>query len=98
VFPSEYEGFGAPLVEAMLLGTPVVCADHPAMREVVGDAGVIVSERSGEAWAAGLRAAIAAADALTAAGHERAAAFTLERSGEALAAAYRTVASIGEAG
>ena len=98
VFPSEYEGFGAPLVEAMLLGTPVVCADHPAMREVVGDAGVIVSERSGEAWAAGLSAAIAAADSLAAAGHERAAAFSLERSGEALAAAYRTVASIGAAG
>lgn len=98
VFPSEYEGFGAPLVEAMQLGTPVVCGDHPAMREVVGDAGVVVSERSGEAWAAGVRAAIASAGTLVAAGHVRAAAFTLERSGATLASAYRRVASIGEAG
>jgi glycosyltransferase involved in cell wall biosynthesis len=98
VFPSEYEGFGAPLVEAMMLGTPVVCGDHPAMREVVGAAGVVVTDRSGEAWAAGVRAAVAAADELTVAGHARAAAYTLERSGEALAAAYQTVASIGPAG
>lgn len=98
VFPSEYEGFGAPLVEAMQLGTPVVCGDHPAMREVVGDAGVVVSERSGEAWAAGVRAAIASAGTLVAAGHVRAAAFTLERSGATLASAYRRVASIGAAG
>jgi alpha-1,3-rhamnosyl/mannosyltransferase len=98
VFPSEYEGFGAPLVEAMMLGTPVVCGDHPAMLEVVGDAGVIVTERSGEAWASAVQAAVAAADALSVAGRNRAAAFTLERSGEALAAAYRTVASIGAAG
>jgi hypothetical protein len=65
---------------------------------VVGDAGVVVSERSGEAWAAGVRAAIASAGTLVAAGHVRAAAFTLERSGATLASAYRRVASIGEAG
>ncbi len=98
VFPSEYEGFGAPLVEAMMLGTPVVCGDHPAMREVVGDAGIVVTERSGEAWATAVGAAVGSADALAAAGRERALAFTLERSGEALAAAYRTVASIGAPG
>ena len=38
---SEYEGFGAPLVEAMALGTPVVCSDNAAVREVVGDAALV---------------------------------------------------------
>ena len=42
VFPSEYEGFGAPVVEAMALGTPVVCSDQAALAEVVGDAGIVL--------------------------------------------------------
>ena len=50
VFPSEYEGFGAPVVEAMALGTPVICADQPALVEVVGDAGLVLA-RDADAWA-----------------------------------------------
>ena len=50
VFPSEYEGFGAPVVEAMALGTPVICADQPALVEVVGDAGLVLP-RDADAWA-----------------------------------------------
>ncbi|MCW5941200.1 MAG: glycosyltransferase family 4 protein [Fimbriimonadaceae bacterium] len=38
VFPSLYEGFGIPVLEAMLLGAPVLSSDHPAMVEVGGDA------------------------------------------------------------
>ena len=41
VFPSEYEGFGAPLIEAMALGTPVICSDATCLPEVVGDAAVV---------------------------------------------------------
>jgi glycosyltransferase involved in cell wall biosynthesis len=37
VFPSLYEGFGLPPLEAMAKGTPVVSSDHPCMREVLGD-------------------------------------------------------------
>ena len=42
VFPSEYEGFGAPVVEAMTLGTPVVCSNKTSLPEVVGDAGIVL--------------------------------------------------------
>jgi glycosyltransferase involved in cell wall biosynthesis len=96
VFPSEYEGFGAPLVEAMDLGTPIVCSGQAAVREVVGEAAVIVDEPSvsarGEAFAAGVRGAIARRDELVAAGRVRRGAFTLEVSGAALQRAYRQAA------
>lgn len=39
VYPSEYEGFGIPLLEAMMQGCPVVCADNSSLPEVVGEAG-----------------------------------------------------------
>ena len=41
MFPSEYEGFGAPVLEAMALGTPVVCSDRAALPEVAGDAALV---------------------------------------------------------
>ena len=53
VFPSEYEGFGAPVLEAMVLGTPVLSSDRAALPEVVGDAG-LVRPPTVEAWADGL--------------------------------------------
>jgi alpha-1,3-rhamnosyl/mannosyltransferase len=93
VFPSEYEGFGAPLVEAMVLGTPVVCSAHPAVREVVGAAAVVVEEPTGEAWADGVATALARRAELVASGWARRAAFTIAASGLALAGAYRQAAS-----
>ena len=91
-FPSEFEGFGAPLVEAMALGTPVLCSDAPAVTEVVGDAGQVVAEASGAAWAAGLAELERRRGDLVAAGRRRRGAFTIERSGRAIAAAYRQAA------
>jgi alpha-1,3-rhamnosyl/mannosyltransferase len=89
VFPSEFEGFGAPVVEAMALGTPVVCSAADALVEVVGDAAVIVATREGAAWADGVVAARAQRDDLVARGRRRRDAFTVDASGRALAAAYR---------
>jgi glycosyltransferase involved in cell wall biosynthesis len=98
VFPSEYEGFGAPLVEAMTLDTPIVASAQPAVREVVGDAGILVGDgdgdsADGEAWASAVCDAIGHRDRLVAAGRSRREAFTLEASGAALAAAYRQAAA-----
>jgi alpha-1,3-rhamnosyl/mannosyltransferase len=90
VFPSEYEGFGAPLVEAMALGTPIVCSTAAAVTEVAGDAAVIVPERTGPAWAEGVSLARRRRQELVVRGRARRAAFTLAASGAALADAYRS--------
>ena len=88
VFPSEYEGFGAPVVEAMALGTPVVCSDQAALVEVVGQAGIVLP-RTVDAWSDALERVTQDRDAMIAAGRTRAADFTAARSGAALAEAYR---------
>ena len=93
VFPSEYEGFGAPVVEAMALGTPVICSDQPALAEVVADAGIVLP-RDAEAWADALDVLTRRGLELRAAGRRRAASFTAERSGAGLAAAYRTALDV----
>jgi glycosyltransferase involved in cell wall biosynthesis len=49
-FPSEFEGFGLPPLEAMACGVPVVCSDAASLPEVVGDAGVLVPPRDVGAW------------------------------------------------
>ena len=94
VFPSEYEGFGAPVVEAMALGTPVVCSDQPALVEVVGDVG-LTRPLELEAWADVLDIVDRDASAMRSAGRRRASSFTAERSGAGLAAAYRAALAIG---
>ncbi len=43
VFPSKYEGFGLPILEAMACGTPTIAADTSSLPEVVGEAGLLVS-------------------------------------------------------
>ncbi len=96
VFPSEYEGFGAPLVEAMVLGTPIVCSAQAAVREVVGAAAVVVEgnagEPAGEAWAAAVDRARSSRAELVAAGRVRRQLFTIATSGAALSAVYHRAA------
>lgn len=94
VFPSEYEGFGAPVVEAMSLGTPVICSDQPALAEVVGAAGLVLP-LAPDAWADALDVIADRTVEMRAGGHERARAFTIERSGAALADAYDLAVRIG---
>ena len=94
VFPSEYEGFGAPVVEAMALGTPVICSDQPALGEVVGDAGVVLPLVR-DAWSDALAVVERRRDRLVADGHRRALDFTSVSSGSDLAAAYRLALATG---
>lgn len=54
LFPSLYEGFGLPALEAMACGTPVLCSRVPALVETMGDAAVLLSPTDSEAWARAL--------------------------------------------
>ncbi|HUI18748.1 MAG TPA: glycosyltransferase [Alphaproteobacteria bacterium] len=51
VFPSRFEGFGMPVVEAMACGTPVLCADATSLPEIAGDAGLCLPPLDVERWA-----------------------------------------------
>jgi glycosyltransferase involved in cell wall biosynthesis len=55
LFPSLYEGFGLPALEAMLLGTPVICANTASLPEVVGDAALMVDPYDSAALANAIR-------------------------------------------
>jgi alpha-1,3-rhamnosyl/mannosyltransferase len=88
VFPSEYEGFGAPVIEAMALGTPVICSDRTSLPEVVGDAGVVLP-LTAQAWSRALTTVRVRRQEFVAAGYERSRMFTVATSAEALIRAYR---------
>lgn len=88
VFPSEYEGFGAPVIEAMALGTPVVVSDRTCLPDIVGDAGIVLP-LDHEAWAGALDLIRTRHDDLVSSAQRRIELFTAEESGRALAGAYR---------
>jgi glycosyltransferase involved in cell wall biosynthesis len=95
VFPSLWEGFGWPPLEAMASGTPVVCSDRGSLGEVVGDAALIVNPDEPQAIAEGIARVLdeeQLRQSLVLKGLQRAKLFTWERAAEQTFQVYREVA------
>lgn len=94
IYPSVYEGFGLPVLEAMACGTPVITSNVSSMPEIVGDAGVLLTPNDSQALARSLLELIngpVIRQELSKKGLERAAAFTWDRTAEKTVAVYRHV-------
>jgi len=93
-FPSLYEGFGLPVIEAMACGAPVLTSNLSATAEVAGDAALLVDPASGDAIRDGLRRLLMDADLraeYAQRGIERAARFSWRRAADETHGVYRRV-------
>jgi glycosyltransferase involved in cell wall biosynthesis len=92
VFPSLYEGFGLPVLEAMARGVPVACSDRSSLPEVAGDAALLFDPEDVRAIAGALEQLLtdeALAQRLREAGRLRAETFSWQRTAEGTLASYR---------
>ena len=96
VFPTLFEGFGLPVLEAMARGCPVIGSDIPVLHEVGGDDMAYFDPHDPVAIATAVRAVVGDTDTqarLAAAGRKRAATFTWQRAADATADVYRRLAA-----
>ena len=92
VFPSLYEGFGIPVLEAMASGAPVVTSRGGATEEVAGGAAVLVDPLDVGAIAAGIEEAVSRREELRALGLERATAYSWKGVADAVERVWRELA------
>jgi glycosyltransferase involved in cell wall biosynthesis len=92
VYPSLYEGFGIPVLEAMACGTPVVTSRGGATEEVAGGAAVLVDPRDPSSVAAGIEEAQRRRDSLVEVGRARASMFTWRRAADLVEDLWRELA------
>ena len=94
VYPSLYEGFGIPPLEAMSFDCPVVCSNSSSIPEVVGDAAVFFDPDSGESMGQALMKVasdVSLRQALVARGRERIKMFSWQRCAKQTIDVYRSV-------
>ena len=96
-FPSLHEGFGIPVLEAMVQGAPVVCSDIASLEEVTGGAAILLPALDVERWA-GVIGEVAADDerrsSLKAAGYLRASQFSWEKTAGETHAIYEELVGV----
>jgi glycosyltransferase involved in cell wall biosynthesis len=96
VFPSLYEGFGLPPLEAMSCGTPVICSNCTSLPEVVGDAAISLDPCDTQAWAEAMKRVLEDSTLqiqLRARGLQRAAQFTWRKTAAETIAVYEEAAA-----
>jgi glycosyltransferase involved in cell wall biosynthesis len=94
VFPSFYEGFGLPPLEAMACGTPVIASNVSSLPEVVGDAGILVDPNDVEALTVAMWRVLSDENLqreMRDKGLKRAATFSWKRAAQETLAVYRRV-------
>jgi glycosyltransferase involved in cell wall biosynthesis len=94
VYPSLYEGFGFPPLEAMAVGTPVVASDRGSLPEVLGSAALLIDPDDDRALSEALEAVLSRSELrerLSRAGHERASYFTWDKCAQRTCDLYRSV-------
>ena len=94
IYPSLYEGFGIPILEAMAMGTPVVCSDSSSMPEVGGDAAFYIDPLDIESIANGIETVLGNEDlkkSMIEKGYEQIKKFSWDESAEKLKTLYKTI-------
>lgn len=91
VLPSHYEGFGLPVLEAMSVGTPVICSDIPALRESTGGLATFFDQNSVDSIADGLQRGLSASRVNSSSARAWASRFSWEASAAAMAVVYAEV-------